>query len=57
MESSNLGRGGSFSPEDIADWLRPFVESGATDFNLAAIAATDSERLAGVAEVRDLLLS
>lgn len=45
------------TPEDIADWLRPFVESGATDFNLAAIAATDSERLAGVAEVRDLLLS
>jgi len=45
------------TPAEIADWLRPFVEAGAMDFNLAPIAATDAERVAGAAEVRRLLLS
>ena len=44
------------TPADIAAWLRPFVEAGAVDFNLAPIAATDSERISGAAEIRHLLL-
>jgi len=45
------------TPADIAEWLRPFVEAGAVDFNLAPIAATDAERVAGAAEVRRLLVA
>ena len=45
------------TPAEIADWLRPFVEAGAVDFNLAAIAATDAERVAGAAEIRRLLIA
>ncbi len=43
------------TPADIAEWLRPFVQAGALDFNLAAVAGSDEERIAGVAELRDLL--
>jgi len=44
------------TPADIADWLRPFVKVGALDFNLAAVAGSDDERIAGVAELRHLLV-
>ena len=45
------------TPADIADWLRPYLEAGARDINLAPIAATDANRVAGAAEVRRLLLA
>ncbi len=45
------------TPADIAEWLRPYVEAGAVDFNLAPIASTDAERVEGAAEVRRLLLT
>lgn len=45
------------TPTQIAAWLRPFVEAGAVDFNLAPIAATDAERVAGAAEIRRLLIA
>ena len=44
------------TPDDIAGWLRPYVDAGAVDFNLAPIAATDAERVDGTAEIRRLLL-
>jgi alkanesulfonate monooxygenase SsuD/methylene tetrahydromethanopterin reductase-like flavin-dependent oxidoreductase (luciferase family) len=45
------------TPADIADQLRPYLEAGARDINLAPIAATDANRVAGAAEVRRLLLT
>ena len=45
------------TPADIADRLRPYLEAGARDINLAPIAATDANRVAGAAEVRRLLLT
>jgi alkanesulfonate monooxygenase SsuD/methylene tetrahydromethanopterin reductase-like flavin-dependent oxidoreductase (luciferase family) len=43
------------TPAQIADWLRPYVDAGAVDFNIAPIAATDAERVAGAAEIRRLI--
>ena len=43
------------TPAQIAGWLRPYVDAGAVDFNIAPIAATDAERVAGAAEIRRLL--
>ena len=45
------------TPADIAGWLHPYVDAGAVDFNLAPIAATSAERVAGAAEIRRLLLA
>ena len=45
------------TPADIANRLRPYLEAGARDINLAPIAATDANRVAGAAEVRRLLLT
>jgi len=45
------------TPAEIADWLRPFVDAGAVDFNLAPIAATGAERVAGAAEIRRHLIA
>ena len=45
------------TPADIAGWLRPYVDAGAVDFNLAPIAATHAERVEGAAEIRRLLLT
>ena len=44
------------TPAQIADWLRPYVDAGAVDFNIAPIAVTDAERVAGTAEIRSLLV-
>jgi alkanesulfonate monooxygenase SsuD/methylene tetrahydromethanopterin reductase-like flavin-dependent oxidoreductase (luciferase family) len=43
------------TPEDIATFLRAYVDSGCRDFNLIAVAATSEEAIAGVAEVGRLL--
>jgi alkanesulfonate monooxygenase SsuD/methylene tetrahydromethanopterin reductase-like flavin-dependent oxidoreductase (luciferase family) len=43
------------TPTDIAEWLRPYVEAGAMDLNLAPVAATSAEQVAGTAEIRRLL--
>ena len=45
------------TPADIVKWLRPFMDAGAVDFNLAPVAGTDAERVAGAAEIRRLLLA
>ena len=45
------------TPADIVEWLRPFMDAGAVDFNLAPVAGTDAERVAGAAEIRRLLLA
>jgi alkanesulfonate monooxygenase SsuD/methylene tetrahydromethanopterin reductase-like flavin-dependent oxidoreductase (luciferase family) len=44
------------TPDDIVAWLRPLAEAGAVDFNIAPVAGTPDEALAGVAEVRRLLV-
>lgn len=44
------------TPDDIVAWLRPLAEAGAADFNIAPVAGTPDEALAGVAEVRRLLV-
>ena len=43
------------TPSEIAAWLAPFVDGGATDFNLAPVAGTPSEAIAGLAEVKRIL--
>ena len=45
------------TPAGIVKWLRPFMDAGAVDFNLAPVAGTDAERVAGAAEIRRLLLA
>ncbi len=45
------------SPSDIAQWLKPFIESGAKDLNIAPIASSPSEAIAGMAELRKILVS
>lgn len=45
------------TPDQVADWLRPFVDAGAADFNLAPLAGSTDEALAGTAEVRRLLVA
>lgn len=44
------------TPGDVADALRPFVDAGCRDFNLIPVSAHPDEAIAGVAEVRRLLL-
>ncbi|MDG2907845.1 MAG: LLM class flavin-dependent oxidoreductase [Acidimicrobiales bacterium] len=44
------------TPDDIASWLRPLAEAGAVDFNIAPVAGAPDEALAGVAEIRRLLV-
>ena len=44
------------TPDDIVAWLRPLAEAGAVDFNIAPVAGTPIEALAGVAEIRRLLV-
>ena len=43
------------TPSEIAGWLAPFVDAGAVDLNLAPVAGTASEAIAGIAEVKRLL--
>lgn len=43
------------SPEDIAEFLAPYVEAGCTEFNLIPQAADSGEAIAGTAAVRKLL--
>ncbi|HJL88952.1 MAG TPA: hypothetical protein QF905_01325, partial [Acidimicrobiales bacterium] len=43
------------TPSEIAGWLTPFVDTGAVDLNLAPVAGTASEAIAGIAEVKRLL--
>ncbi len=45
------------SPSDIAQWLKPFIEFGAKDLNIAPIASSPSEAIAGMAELRQILVS
>ena len=45
------------SPSDIAQWLKPFIESGAKDLNIAPIASSPSEAITGMAELRKILVS
>ncbi|MDG2427525.1 MAG: LLM class flavin-dependent oxidoreductase [Acidimicrobiales bacterium] len=45
------------TPADIVEWLRPYVEAGAIDLNLAPVAATNAEQVAGAAEIRRLLIA
>jgi len=45
------------TPADVAGWLRPFVDAGAVDLNIAAIAGSPDESLAGMAELRRLLVA
>ena len=33
------------SPSEIADWLKPFIESGAKDLNIAPIASSPKETI------------
>ena len=44
------------TPEEVADFLLPYVENGARYLNIKPCAATEEEGIAGVAEVRELLL-
>ena len=43
------------TPEDVAEFLAPYVAAGCTEFNLIPQAPDDDEALAGVAAVRKLL--
>ena len=45
------------SPSEIANWLKPFVESGAKDLNIAPIASSPKETISGMAELRKILIS
>jgi alkanesulfonate monooxygenase SsuD/methylene tetrahydromethanopterin reductase-like flavin-dependent oxidoreductase (luciferase family) len=45
------------TPDDIAGFLRPYIDAGCHDFNLIAVSSTSAEAFAGVAEVRRLLLA
>ncbi len=44
-------------PADVADFLRPYVESGCTRFHLAAVAESDEALIAHAAEIKRLLNS
>jgi len=39
-------------PEEVADFLAPYVAAGARDFNVMAVAASSEEAIDGVAEIR-----
>lgn len=43
------------TPNEVADWLRPFVDAGVSDLNLAPIAGSPDEALEALGEVRRLL--
>ena len=43
------------TPEEVAGWLRPFVDAGATDLNLAPVAGSPGEAIDALGEVRQLL--
>lgn len=43
------------TPQDVAEFLRPYVDAGCSVFNVIACAADDDEAVAAVAEVRRLL--
>ena len=43
------------TPDDVASWLRPFVAAGAVDLNVAPVAGSPEEAVAGLAEVKDIL--
>ena len=45
------------TPEDVAAFLRNYVDVGCVDLNLIAVAAHEGEAIEGVAEVRRLLRS
>ena len=40
----------------IGAWLRPLLEAGAMDLNIAPIAGSSAEAITGLAEVRRLLV-
>jgi len=42
-------------PEEIADFLAPYVSAGARDFNVMAVAPSSERAIDGVAEVRERL--
>ena len=43
------------SPDDVAEFLAPYVEAGCTEFNLIPQSRDPDEAIAGVAEVRRIL--
>tara|TARA_B100001167_G_scaffold109366_1_gene67143 strand:+ start:196 stop:390 length:195 start_codon:yes stop_codon:yes gene_type:complete len=43
------------TPQEVAGWLRPFVDVGATDLNLAPVAGSPGEAIDALGEVRQLL--
>jgi alkanesulfonate monooxygenase SsuD/methylene tetrahydromethanopterin reductase-like flavin-dependent oxidoreductase (luciferase family) len=43
------------SPEDVAEFLAPYVEAGCTEFNLIPQSPSHDEAIAGAAEVKRLL--
>lgn len=43
------------SPEEIAEFLRPYVEAGCSSFNLITAGPDDGAQVEGVARVRELL--
>jgi len=43
------------TPEDIAEFLLPYAESGCGYFNLQPCAGTPGEAIEGVSQVKDLL--
>jgi hypothetical protein len=45
----------SGTPEEIADYVRPYVDGGARHVNLAPVAATPEESIDAAAAVADLL--
>jgi hypothetical protein len=45
------------TPEDVAEFLHPYVEAGCSTFNVISCAGDHESAVAGVAEVRRLLTS
>ena len=45
------------TPEDVAEFLRPYIDAGCSTFNVIPCARDDESAIAAVAEVRELLSS
>ena len=43
------------TPEDVAEFLRPYIEAGCSAFNVIPCAGDDESAIAGVGELRALL--
>jgi len=43
------------TPEDVAEFLRPYVDAGCSAFNVIPCAGDDDDAIAAVGEVRKLL--